>query len=894
MAVDLGEFWIVLIVDANDGGLRLRVRSSFPERHGAIPATEAALAALVDAAVARIPPYPDGGWGDPPPRLALYVGGNAAERLNWGAVIRKTRTDLIQLGRRSWRPPRGWRLPLGVSGWGAEGEAALARLQQEWWTLPDSDYGVPIRRVGPEELALHLWRFAPEVLVVGGDKLTEALEEVRAVRGTRLVVTSAPWLQALRRPPRLPAGVALLELAAPLDPQVVGRLLLEIVHDFRIHDAAAIATGGAGFRLTADPGTNEGLRMSAALAGAVAEAMDLTAGGVAGTVARALEAPVAFGQERLGLRPLAVVEAHLANAQGSLGLGGPESPPGAQGERGVDITLLRRERSPVAEVATTALDRVCVGPTTSLRRRARYRVRVQIGVRSLRSLVVGLAPGVDPLLPPSVGGHVLDVALFPLDFRAAGPRVVSVHLPPTGPSAVATFDVQAPARVGAARLRVGVYYRDHLLQSWALDAQVRDEEAESAALTATLVFSRTRRLEDLDAFGPRAVSLGLNQTPRGSHAIMVKKGKEAFIVRLGEQAITDPVRRFRAILDGAAVAPSGFPVFPIAGPSGQPWSPAFMDTVRTLARFGVELRRALIARSPKQADLLRPLIHSSGEALQVVRYDLERPFPWAAIYDFKVPAEVAGQPADVCRGGAGCVGCEEGVRWCLRGFWGFRHQVEELIPCDGEVDEDRVTRITVGAPPAGLLLAVGDTTAPSIGFPAELATKTARWGAMALAPGRNLVAELWDPATRPAVLVVLGHHQVVDVDLEPNGSRVVLGPGVWLQPGPITDAVADGGQWQAQRPLVLLLTCTGVETTSATLNDFVTAFNAAGAGGIVGAECKLHAAQLADFGTRFLGHLHAGRTAGETLTAIRNELAEAGNPLGFAFTLIGDAGLTLA
>src|SRR6185369_11843804 len=105
--------------------------------------------------------------------------------------------------------------------------------------------------------------------------------------------------------------------------------------------------------------------------------------------------------------------------------------------------------------------------TATLEAGALYRLRVHIGNRLPESLVVGPQPPLDPLLPKTDAlGYALEVVVQAKDFAIVGDRTRQLFLPQFGGSAPVSFSVRAPRSLGSAALRVHVYYRNHLLQSY--------------------------------------------------------------------------------------------------------------------------------------------------------------------------------------------------------------------------------------------------------------------------------------------------------------------------------------------------------------------------------------------------------------------------------------------
>jgi hypothetical protein len=277
--------------------------------------------------------------------------------------------------------------------------------------------------------------------------------------------------------------------------------------------------------------------------------------------------------------------------------------------------------------------------------------------------------------------------------------------------------------------------------------------------------------------------------------------------------------------------------------------------IRKLADLGNELYRALFIRASKamQADL-RSVGNSVDKTIQIVRYAPNFAFPWPILYDFQLPRKITGAPPPpICMGNSSpsaapgvsgdalLKGCSHGPRdrvYCIYGFWGVRHRVEQLMPLGGSL-EDAVATIRSN-PQVGVCLAVGTSDAHTTQMAQELRAKLAKLGAVMveLGPGDDLLELLWQSQSRPAVLIVLGHLETKAVPGEPPGPRIVLLPKQkWLQAQLITDRQIADGDWEQPRTLVLLMACGSGATDITTLNDLVMALTSVGAAAIVGTEC---------------------------------------------------------
>ena len=290
----------------------------------------------------------------------------------------------------------------------------------------------------------------------------------------------------------------------------------------------------------------------------------------------------------------------------------------------------------------------------------------------------------------------------------------------------------------------------------------------------------------------------------------------------------------------------------------------------------------------------------SDKKLQVIRFDDNFVFPWVIIYDFPLPVEIVGQKAaPVCLGVTAdasgkpvqCGHTSETPAYCVRGFWGVRHYVEEMIG-KGTNTNPKISKTASGA-----VRIVADTTlVPSTTLITNLSASLGSTVVSGPLDPDKLLDLLWaNPPQRPSILVVLGHLAKRSIKGEPDGARIVLVPNSkWLLRQKIAERYTkDPIGWRQPRSIVLLMACESAATEVATVNDFVTAWNAAGAGAIVGTECVVGADLAASLAESVTTDLWNGKTLGEAMTNFRRGVLTRGNPLGLVFHAIGDVDLTV-
>ncbi|HVF04278.1 MAG TPA: hypothetical protein VNA20_05520 [Frankiaceae bacterium] len=748
---------------------------------------------------------------------------------------------------------------------------------------------------------------AADVLVLDGWQAA-ALAARRLPRGAvRLAVVLGvdPGVGLALSAPGLPVARSVMTIGGPPDTAQIattGVLFDAISHDQPLHEAAAQMTlRGRAVRLEASPASVHDLRLADAWNGLVQRAYrlsgsigagDLESVGIQMSGSELLEAvrdmhalTVDFGRESRGLHPLAQTSARLSRADAIMrDVTFAYRPEDAATTlpRVVNIGL-RRE----ASAWEPGANGVYLARDESLAAGAEYDLDVQIGAQWPTTLVVGERQPIDLLLPDYRAGHHLDVVVFGADVEVLSEAVQSVELPPVGASDLLTFRVRMPARPSAVQLRVSVFHENHLVQTFRLSGLVeeRPRHHDGDAVSARLEHSATERWDNIDALPARALSLTLNRAAGGTHRLFLKQGDAASVLDLAPDLQNDYTTAVREVLAGAMTGA-------IPG----------TEAMWQLAQHGAEIARGLFGRLDDAGARAAAGVRAGEDLLiQVVRADPHYALPWALLYDWDLPEVVYGAPPPpVCFGrddaGHPCTHTADAGEVCARGFWGIRHQVEELLA-------DASGRDTAGPIPARTpTVAVGrgvDDEA-ALAFPAALGQRLGAGAVQELQPADSLLDLLFDGGTRPPVIVVIGHHETRDLVGEPVGSRIQSGTAErWLIDRNLVDRARREGRWAPPQPIVLLMSCGSALVRPRDMTSFLTALNGAGAAAVVGTECDVYSDAAAAFAGALLGAMasiqdtrlpfgRAVRLARHTLVTKERDVR------GFAFTAFGSADLELA
>jgi len=535
---------------------------------------------------------------------------------------------------------------------------------------------------------------------------------------------------------------------------------------------------------------------------------------------------------------------------------------------------------------------------TALAQDTVYRLRFQIPRGNILGRLRDRAFGA-PMLDVALQGKDLEVVRTPIVRSFSGAEPDSLE-----------FKVRTPKEPTTAQLRLLVYYRNHLVQSFLLTADICESETSGPSAGFWEPKREFSSIDDLRSgsvrqLQPRLVSLALNSGRSGTHQLFLKGEGIEGDVPLDRSTFDGAVAEMRKVLDDATRDPKNrnspriyTPVTP-----GQPLSPTVQDTIRSLAQKGLALYNALFDRvsvdpdpNSKLARLRSALVTiqaKSDQRVQVVRLDFNCVFPWAALYDYDIPADKAGAP--VCLGytsnGAECGHkCDSDV-YCVRGFWGVRHQVEECL--DHLSPEFRIAQPS-GIAPVRIL---ADRTMRSsqvleTNLNSDLGPNKIECGPV---NETEIVELLWkEPPYRPAVLIVLGHMEEADERIRLKDANQNPTDGFFSRPTLAKRNRKSKAPWGQPRPIVLLMACESGATSIKTVNNFVTALNTAGASAIVGTESVIDSVFAADCARDITtALLKNNKTLGEAITEFRRKSLQKGLPLAFVFNAIGNVDLKI-
>jgi hypothetical protein len=673
---------------------------------------------------------------------------------------------------------------------------------------------------------------------------------------------------------KVPHGAALYAVPAERAKQAIPRIVEHLVNDVPLERAVKDAARGTvrrsrGSLLVIDRAANYALRL--------AEAAEM----------------VNVARERAGM-PAVKTDLQLSTISAAMPTGlesrDVDAPRPNHG-RVLDINIMRatyREGRPRM-----------VPPGTTLQSDTDYFLVLHTGRRLATSIIREQDEGPPTDVVANAEPDVLDIVVQGKELTVSSTELRQVVVTPSGTSPTLFFAFRTPPRPGCATLRAMVYRQNEMLQSYLVSAEVTEHEVPlgtpQRGATAVLDFSQA---EDLTPATPDetmltpALTLAVNRSGSATHSISIKAGRGAAKISIPESAVVTHLREFREILlDASYRRDDDGPMRPLIW-RNEPTEHS-KRIVRRLADLGHRLYRNYLDDTDEQVALTLARIRDNNDlVISVVRFDRQFAFPWTVFYDWRPPRIPS--LANVCFGesepGVPCTHDYRSRVYCIRGFWGYRHQIEDLI--GSRTPRKRMRQVARQGLPEDLAYLIGDGIRDPSAF--EKVMKEFP-DAMRLTTGDPgaLIDTMWN--RRPSLLVVLGHLRATPVDDEPSDPRIPLchpNGRQWLLERDIFDAVSDHQPWSQPNSIVLLLTCESAATSPDQLSGFVTAFHRARAGAVIGTECLALTDCMERFAKRFLPMVWQEQLPlGKAMTQVRRDLLRQGYPLAFVFSCVGAADL---
>jgi hypothetical protein len=526
-------------------------------------------------------------------------------------------------------------------------------------------------------------------------------------------------------------------------------------------------------------------------------------------------------------------------------------------------------------------------------------------------------------LPPDEAGHWLDVIAAGHDF-AVGTGKFPVFLPSRGPSWVCDcnprqphrctpearrsfllISLTTPSQPGDTEMRIGVYFRNNLLQSCRVMMKLSAAATQATPQSVITDYTINGTLTTLEKLGPKTLNILAGQIKGGEQGFIVNGDFENLVTfRLSEGQLSAAADAAREQLRNIHMTEErrffGRKRYVNKFDKNNAKSKAaFILDLRQMAPLGSLLWSTLFQSEPELRTSLQEDVLREPSIIQIARASSNFVFPWGLVYDIPL------QPIDadkhtVCKivdewqDGTGlpvdglfkCPHQKEHKlnTLCPFGFWGLRHIIEQP-PSVGR-SRTLASEIRVTNPPARLFICAAT----------DLESEYTTTHLAAMKSGLKFGIE---PCDSKAAL--LSRLETVDpgvVYLYCHGGRAPLagttskipylsiGKGEKLTPNEVLTTLNNAGAglyWNLANPLIFINGCHTAELTTDVLVNFVDTFAGLYSSGVIGTEVTVHQALANEVGADFLQRFQS-ETAGEALRRTRNRLLCKGNLMGLAYS----------
>ena len=512
----------------------------------------------------------------------------------------------------------------------------------------------------------------------------------------------------------------------------------------------------------------------------------------------------------------------------------------------------------------------------------RYQLSVRIGEPYDRTVLTTPPPPIEESLPTLTEPVELEVGVFGDGFRVEGQSMEILRLPTSGPTSEVSFIVAAPVvtEPTQAGFDLALRYQGNVTQQFKLTATVFPVDAPRRGdLRMVLTFRRATADESV-GLGGRALSISTETRADGAQRLLIW-GPGTDHRELNALLINNFMTQFHQILEEAFWL-NGQPRWEETYPAGRP-SAEFEGTIRKLAVLGDQLKNAVLTALPHENQpKMYELAHSEHMKVQVVREDGAAALPWPVLYDYPVPGQ---EDAPVC------LGCHDGQHadshaFCIKGFWGVRHVIEEVLHSPARRAEPPYERPSQAQ---AVLVSLDELNS----YTEEVVAALREASGLEIRPfdgdSDQLIDRLWAMDPRVAIAVLLGH---VELNASPGSlgsARLALPRGRPLSTGAFTDRYLKEGTWTpAPGPLAMVLGCTTGPVDLGSATTLTSDFLNAGSPWVVGTCAAITETMASDLAHRLVTAVFANDSVGQAMRAWREEVLQAGNPIAFACTAVGD------
>jgi hypothetical protein len=543
-----------------------------------------------------------------------------------------------------------------------------------------------------------------------------------------------------------------------------------------------------------------------------------------------------------------------------------------------------------------------------------FRLRLNIGEVSAESAVEEPEPLPEHLLPEDIWLEVMvssthfEIGHSEADLGHSNAVHGRLFLPRDGGPATAPdgstflyFHMRAPTEPQKARARISFYFRNHLVQSYLLRADIGVEEG---SYSFKPDYTLSASLTGLKNTPKRPqVSIVTNDNGSGHHQIVVRSadgegnvlGKSS-TYELDESTVGSLIGSLRTVLrDQVATAKET-----------RQTKRSLVNNLRALAPLGWQLWSATVAQC------LHPLYEALKEQENVV-IQIARPttasytFPWSLVYDIPLHSDTKPQDLQVCplveswdekapliqQGLHRCPETPDGLHepdtLCPFGFWGYRYPIEQLASTDRPI-----LKISVPAN-APFEIATAQTQYRVNTDELEAHTRELKEVLQSQFPQATLLegkdkTSIHSLLGRDLPLVYFYCHGERTQYGDPN-THLGVGQREQISAGDFAGWVLDWylreakKVWDQMRPLVFVNACHALEINPDTLVSYLDVLmGTAHAAGVIGPEVKVRQSQAMAIALDFFRQFFEGETVAQALHHIRLDYLAAGNLYGLLYT----------
>lgn len=537
-------------------------------------------------------------------------------------------------------------------------------------------------------------------------------------------------------------------------------------------------------------------------------------------------------------------------------------------------------------------------PTCALAANRPYLFGVNVGEKDARAHVVGEQPAISAQVVRYAveQGIPLTLRLDSEDFVLLD-REQIIELPAAGTTEEVFFRLATPVQTGLSQLRLRLYLKNNLVQSYQVYARVAPAEGpmpEGAGdgWWTRCEYTLSTDFTNLNDLQPRRVCMWMGEGRQGmrraglSEATGIDMGAP---LAVNAGLIEGALSRYRELLMQITVQEGTGGDQYLYRPDQTPLnSTTFERGIKDLAELGQALYDRLfgerngreVAERMRQIERMETIRQSQPGPLvvQIARLSLDATFPWAVLYDR--PLRYNPRRNTVCMGflngpgcQADCPNADDPNALCPYGFWGLRYIIEQpLRPPDAFTSA--VVRLRAEhRPRLALVYGTGLT---------QTVDHRQRIEAIAGEEAERTVHDSTDGlleslrAAPPTTLYFYCHGGNT-----PYRHWLVIQEGDLLTPTHLDDELLS--VWTQSAPLVVLNGCHTGKYDPSTLLSFIHRFGALGAAGVIGTEVPIHESLGRSFGEFWLAHFLKGEPVGQIVHDFRQELLKKQNLLGLVY-----------